>query len=105
MKSLHLHIDRIVVEGLPEAGQRQFASALRAQLHEFAQSGIADEFSGPARRKIAALNAGQLRAGTTPSQAALQVVQALRQDIGAKESSSRFGGVRNVRGGEAQKRV
>jgi hypothetical protein len=103
MKLLHLHIDRIVVEGLPEAGQRQFASALRAQLREFAESGIANQFSGRVRRKIASLNAGQLRAGTTPSQAAMQVVQALRQNIGAKGSSNRFGGVKNSRGGEAHK--
>ncbi|MGB6691940.1 MAG: hypothetical protein WBE76_29200, partial [Terracidiphilus sp.] len=82
MKSLRLHIDRIVVEGLPEAGQRQFASALEAQLRELAGSGIADGFSGNTRKRIQSLDAGQLRPGATPAQAAAQVANSIRQSIG-----------------------
>ena len=45
MKTLHLHIDRIVVEGLSESGQRRFVRVLESQLHALAESGIADGFT------------------------------------------------------------
>jgi hypothetical protein len=82
MKSLHLHIDRIVVEGLPEAGARQFRGALEAQLRELAGSGVADQFSGNLRKRVQSLDAGQLRPGATPAQAAAQVARSIRHSIG-----------------------
>ena len=81
MKSLHLEIDRIVVEGLPESGQRRFVRALEAQLHELAESGIADSFTRNMRKRVQELNAGQLRPGATPEQAAAQVARSIRQSV------------------------
>jgi hypothetical protein len=81
MKSLHLHIDRIVVEGLSKSGQRRFASALEAELHRIAEGGIADAFTRNTRKRIQALNAGKLRAGATPEQAAAQVARSIRESI------------------------
>jgi|SRR5580658_4044345 hypothetical protein len=104
MKSIHLHIDRIVVEGLPEATQRHFISALEERLREFAASGIANEFSGRARKRIESLNAGQLQPGATPAQAAMQVVQTIRNNISPKQKSQ-FGGWKNFGRGEVKNNV
>jgi len=81
MKTLHLHIDRIVVDGLPENGQPQFLRALESQLLELAESGIADQFSRNTRRRLQSIDAGQLRLGSSPAQAAAQVTAAIRQTI------------------------
>lgn len=81
MKALHLHIDRIVVEGLSESGQRRFARALEAQLHALAESGIADSFTRTTRKRIQSLEVGQLRPGATPEQAAAQVIRSIRQSV------------------------
>jgi hypothetical protein len=112
MKSLHLHIDRIVVEGLPESGQRRFMRALEAQLHELADGGIADAFTRNTRKRIQALNAGQLRAGATPEQAAAQVVRSIRQGVftnGQAVSAARSSIASSARmeasGGEARHNV
>lgn len=88
MKTLHLRIDRIVVEGLPESGQRQFVRALESNLREMAESGIADEFTGSTRKRIAALNVGQLRPGATATQAARQVANSIRQSIVAQSGKT-----------------
>jgi hypothetical protein len=105
MKSLHLHIDRIVVEGLPEAGHRQFRSALETQLRDLAESGIADRFSANARKRIQSLDAGKLRPGATPAQAAAQVAKAIRQGIGMNSQSAGAARVGATSGGEAHTHV
>jgi hypothetical protein len=79
MKTVHLKIDRIAVEGLDAARQRQFAHSLEEQLRQWAARGVA----GGAEVKIATLNAGLLRPGATAGQAARQVVKALAQRVGA----------------------
>ena len=105
MRAVHVHIDRMVVEGLPEPQQRQFGRALEDRLRALAASGIADGFASGARVRIPALDAGQLRAGATASQAAAQVVRSIEKSIG---SSSRGAGSRAPRiagGGEARGHV
>lgn len=86
-KTLHLHIDRIVVEGLPATSQRQFESALKQQLREWARGGIADQFQGNTRRRIASLSAGPLRPGATPAQAAARIVGSIGRGISGKGPS------------------
>jgi len=81
MRSVHLHIDRIVVEGLPETGQRQFSRALEDRLRAWAGSGIADGFASDAWMRIRVLDAGQLRTGATASQAAAQVVRSVARSV------------------------
>ncbi|HWG19559.1 MAG TPA: hypothetical protein VG225_03450 [Terracidiphilus sp.] len=105
MKSLHLHIDRIVVEGLSAADQRQFAAALEAQLRDLAGSGIANQLSGNVRRRMASLDAGWLRPGATPKQAAMQVVESIRQSIAAPQPGNTSGGPKKSRGSEARSHV
>jgi hypothetical protein len=105
MKSLHLRIDRMVVEGLPEAGQRRFAGALERRLREMARSGLADEFTGNTRKRIAALDAGQLRPGATAEQAAAQVADSIRRSLGAPGNGMAASDQGNTRGGEARKHV
>lgn len=80
MNSLHLHIDRIVVDGLSENEQRRFARVLRAHLDKFARSSIADQFASSRRKNIPALP-GTLPGGATAEQAAAQVVRSLRRSI------------------------
>lgn len=70
MKLLHLHIDCIMVEGLPPAGQQQLPGALKEALHELTRSGIADELAGDTRKGMQSLDAGRLPPGATPAQAA-----------------------------------
>jgi hypothetical protein len=92
---VHLHIDRIVVEGLPASAQQRFMRALEQGLNGFANDGLAQSgFAGqkPAaqggitKSRITALDAGQIRSGAgrkaTAEQAAGQIVQALQQKLG-----------------------
>lgn len=88
MKTLHLHIDRIVVEGLSESGQRRFVRVLESQLHALAESGIADGFTRNTRKRLQMLEVGQLRHGATPEQAAAQVIQSIRQSVFSKTQST-----------------
>jgi hypothetical protein len=81
MNSLYLHINRIVVDGLPESGQRRFVRALEAELRQLAESGMADGSRRSMRQRIQALAAGQLRPGATPEQAAAQVARSIRQGV------------------------
>jgi hypothetical protein len=104
MKSLHLVIDRIVVQGLPVSGQHRFVSVLQQRLRELAQCGIPEELARNTRKRIQSVNAGQLHSGAMPDEAALQVVNAIRQSLGAnggRTSETRLG----RGGGEAQSNV
>lgn len=84
-RALHIHIDRMVVEGLSALGQQRFVRALETQLTKMASDGFPNAFTGGARH-IAALDAGRLRAGATPEQAAAQVTTALRAGLAGKGS-------------------
>jgi hypothetical protein len=90
-RTLHLNIDRIVVEGLSPADQRRFASALESRLRAMADSGIADHFTRNTRKRIAALNVGQLRPGATAAQAADQVTASILQSIAPNGQPSSAG--------------
>jgi hypothetical protein len=83
MSSVHLHIDRIVVHGMPRTEGRRLAIALEGKLRQWAESGMAGVVPGDAPRAIPSLDAGQLRPGATPAQAAAQIVQAIRTRLGA----------------------
>jgi hypothetical protein len=97
MKSLHLAIDRVVVEGLPASGQRRFVRAVEERLRELARSGIAEAFARDTRSRIQSLSAGQLRPGATPDQAALQVVNSIRQSLGANSGNKALPGLGSSR--------
>lgn len=86
-RTLHLHIDRLLVEGLPAHGEKRFVRALEAQLTKLASDGASAAFAGSRVRRMAKLDAGQLRAGATPEQAAAQVTSALRTGLAGKGTS------------------
>lgn len=83
-RELKIHIDRLVVEGLPAQGQRRFVRALENQLAELA-SGL--PVTSIAAGRIASVDAGQMRAGATPEHAASQVTAALRTAIAGRGNS------------------
>jgi len=85
MKSLHIHIDRLVVEGLAPAQQRQFVRALEAQLESQLPQIASQAFaSGRSSQRIARVMASPMRTATTPERAATQVASALRGAIAGK---------------------
>ena len=85
-RALHLHIDRLVVEGIPAQGRQRFLGALESQLTKLASEGLRDALAGGRKRRIAALDAGVLRAGATPEQAAAQVTAALRNGLAGRRA-------------------
>jgi len=105
MKAVHLHIGRIVVEGLPKAQQRQFARVLEERLHAWAASGAASQLSSGAHVEIPALDAGLLRPGATASQAAMQVVNSIACSVGAGGQGDSLRASANAGGGEVRGHV
>jgi hypothetical protein len=83
-RALHIHIQRMVVEGLPAHGQQRFVRALETQLTKMASNGFANAFTGSGARRIATLDAGRLGANATPEQAAGQATAALRNRLAGK---------------------
>ena len=83
-RTLHLHINRLVVEGLPAHSEKRFVRALETQLTKLAYEGMHEAFGGVCARRIASLDAGTLRVGTTPEQAAAQVTAALSSGLAGK---------------------
>jgi hypothetical protein len=88
MSSVHMHIDRIVVHGMTRADGRRLAVALEEKLRQWAENGLPRVAPGDAPRAIPSLNAGRLRPGATPAQAAAQVVQAIQTRLSAPEAPS-----------------
>ena len=95
MSSVHLHIDRIVVHGMPRADGRRLAVALEEKLRQWAENGLAGAVPGGAPRAIPSLNAGRLRPGATPAQAAGQIVEAIQERLGAPAVAPATGGTRS----------
>jgi hypothetical protein len=83
MSVVNLHIGRIVVHGMSRAEGRRLARSLEEQLRQWSEGRLAEGLPGTAPRAIPSLNAGQLRPGATPAQAAGQIVQAIQTRLGA----------------------
>lgn len=84
---LHLHIDRIVVDGLPASAQQRFVRALKSGLTEMAENGIPPGLSA-GKRRISSLDAGQLARGASGEQAAGQVLRAIQQNLSSARVSN-----------------
>ncbi len=94
MKALHLHIERIVVDGLTASQRRQFVGALEEKLNEMTRHGLSRDFGGARRRHIASLDAGVLGPGARAAEAATQVAHSIRLSLApqpGRASSSRTG--------------
>jgi hypothetical protein len=78
-RTVHIHIDRLVVEGIDARGQQRFVRALEAQLAEAARgAATVGAFAGNGlMRRIGRVDAGEMRAGATPERAAAQVASAV----------------------------
>ncbi len=84
-RALHIYIDRLVVEGLAPGAQRQFIRALESQLETQLPQLAGPAFSNSRQSQhIPRVNAGELRAGSTPERAATQITSALRTAIAGK---------------------
>ncbi|HUB00403.1 MAG TPA: hypothetical protein VMA34_18875 [Terracidiphilus sp.] len=104
MRAVHLHIDRIVVEGLPEARQLQFAGALEKQLRAWAASQAAEGIASHGQ-PIPTLDAGLLKPDATARQAAMQVVNSIARRVGGGEPKSQSQGSAHSRAGEVRGHV
>jgi hypothetical protein len=78
-RTVHIHIERLVVDGIDARGQQRFVAALEAQLAEAACGAAAAEaFAGDGvMRRIGRVDAGEMRSGATPERAAGQVAKAV----------------------------
>ncbi len=86
MKSLHLHIDRITVDGLSATEQRRFAEELEAQLRTLAAEGFAHGRTAGPDRAITSVSASQLRPGGSAAQAAAQLTDSIRHSMGGRNA-------------------
>ncbi len=105
MKAVHLHIDRIAVEGLEETEQRKFARTLEEHLEAWAASPAANGMAANGHVKIPALDAGMLKPGATARQAATQVVNSLARRLGASANGSKMRSQVSAGGKEARGHV
>lgn len=84
---LYLHIDRIVVDGLPASAQQRFTRALKRGLTEMAENGIPPGLTA-GKRRISSLEAGQLPRGASGERAAGQVLRVIQQNLSSARVSN-----------------
>jgi hypothetical protein len=76
-------IDRVTLHGFSSARGARFLSALHAELTVLGEGGgLTTAAQRPANRRLASLDGGALRPGSTPEQAAERVAGALREALG-----------------------
>jgi hypothetical protein len=80
-QSLHLQIDRVSVQGLDARGQQRFVRALESRLNELAAKPAFRTAMQAGPLHLPSLRAGKLPSGTTPEDAAGQVVRTLHQQL------------------------
>jgi hypothetical protein len=82
-RTVHIQIDRLVVDGIDARGQQRFLRTLEAQLVESARGAAAAGVfaSHGGMRHIGRVDAGEMRAGATPELAAGQVAKAVGSTI------------------------
>ena len=83
-RKVHIHIDRMVIEGLPPHAHQRFVRALETHLTQMVDAQAPRDLFAASSRRIASLDAGRLRAGATPEQAAAQVTAALHGKLAGK---------------------
>ena len=78
-RTVHIHIDRLVVDGIDAREQQRFVRALEAQLADAARrAATAGALAGGGfARHIGRVDAGEMAAGATPERAARQVAKAV----------------------------
>jgi hypothetical protein len=76
--AIHFEIGRITLHGFPPAHRARFLSSLQASLAELGRS---DDWSHAAPRQLGRVDAGPLRAGASPEEAAGLVTAQIRAAI------------------------
>ena len=89
---LHFQIGRITLHGYAPADQKRFSDSLQSSLAEFAHARREVPWTGAAKLRIAHLDAGELRAGASPEEAARHVAAQLF----ARLSKNHRGGKQDV---------
>lgn len=97
MREIHLHIDRITVDGLSLAEQRGFTRAVEAELRALAEGGGIDATAASPDRAIRTLSAGQLQPGATGTRAAAQVAESVRNAVSGRARAGTNARGREVR--------
>ncbi len=87
MRQVHIHIDRLVVEGMGERDKAAFVRALERRLRAMAM----DVASESGSRRMERIDAGVMGAGSNADAAAGQVVRAVGKALG-KPANARPGG-------------
>jgi hypothetical protein len=83
-RTIHLHIDRMVVQGLPPHAQQRFVRAIEKQLAHMVEAQAPQGLAAGGSRRIASLDAGRLPRGASPEQAARQITAALHGQLAGK---------------------
>lgn len=84
--AVRFEIGRITLHGLAPAHRARFVDALRAGLTEI---GTAGDWSGVASRRLGRIDAGELRPGTSPEDAARLVAARVRAAVAPDRSNER----------------
>ena len=85
-RTVHIHIDRMVVQGLPAHAQQRFVRALEKQLAQMVEAQAPHGFASGGSRRISSFDAGRLPRGASPEQAARQITAALHGQLAGKEN-------------------
>jgi hypothetical protein len=80
--AVHVDVGRLTLEGYSPAQRARFVSSLQARLTELAASGGSDWLAA-AQRPLAHLDAGTLRPGAAPEEAAQRVASTLGAHLAA----------------------
>jgi hypothetical protein len=79
---VHFDVGRLTLEGYSAAQKERFVSSLRDRLTDLA-AGDGSAWPAAAQRRVEHLDAGVLRAGAAPEEAAQRVAAALRAHLSA----------------------
>jgi hypothetical protein len=79
-RTVHFEIGRITMHGFSPAQQRRFLASLQASLAEWAASGV-DGWPADGARRVGRLDAGALRPGASPEEAAARITTRLRAAV------------------------
>jgi hypothetical protein len=86
-RAVHFEIGRLTLHGFSAGQERRFVSSLQSSLAELGASG--GDWPAAGRRTIGHLDAGALRSGASPEEAAHAVVTQIRAAVKGKRGEAR----------------
>jgi plasmid stabilization system protein ParE len=88
--SVHFNIERVTLHGFSPSQRARFVSSLETSLAALAANNTVDWRQAPTTR-LARIDAGELRFGTTPEEAARALVARLATAVSGRAETSRRG--------------